>query len=277
MSPEPIPYEPPSPLPTVFITGASSGLGRAFFKHFTQQASTSGQFRVLGIDRQPWTDEAGNQHDIYRPNPEDSSSLCVRLDLTSPIDTQRQFVSRWVGEETPIHLVVHSAGIRGLVPHVTIEKYSDVAGAETMDSMDAATMMRTYEINVVGTFNVLTALRPNLQLAADQNLDPKVIVLSSRMGSIAANDKGGGYAYRASKAALNAVMTSMSIDVPRVFFAMVHPGRVETGLVCIKEDGAISPQESLEDLLPLIDRFGKSSASFKSGCFVDRFGEVIQW
>lgn len=268
---------PPTHLPTVLITGAFSGLGRAFFEHFSQQAAAR-DYRVVGLDKQAWNnDEGGSQldKDVWQPK-KYPKSVYIRFDVTSPADAQQAVITRWVGKDNPIHLVLHSAGIRGLVPHVEIKQYSDVAGAETIDSMDAATMMRTYEINVVGTFNILTALLPNLRLASKKKLDPKVVVLSSRMGSIAANDKGGGYAYRASKAALNAVLRSMSIDVPEVFFAMVHPGRVETGLVSIKEDGAMSTSESLQDLLPLIGEFG-CAARFKSGCFVDRFGDTIQW
>lgn len=270
------PYRLPVRVPTVLVTGAHSGLGRAFFEHFSQRASNQG-CRVVGLDKQAWDDDEGIQldHDAWQ-HKQHRNSVYVRFDVTSPANMAQELMARWVGKENPIQLVLHSAGIRGLVPHVEISQYSDVAGAETIDSMDAATMMRTYEINVVGTFNILTAALPFLRLAAAKKLDPKVVVLSSRMGSIAANDKGGGYAYRASKAALNAVLRSMSIDVPEVFFAMVHPGRVETGLVSIKEDGAMSTSESLKDLMPLIEMFG-STESFKSGCFVDRFGDTIQW
>lgn len=269
-------YQPPVGVPTIFITGAYSGLGRAFWEHFSQRASTE-RYRVVGVDKQAWTGEDGVQlhDDAWQPK-QHPDSIYVRLDVTSSADAQQAFVSRWLGRDNPIKLILHSAGIRGLVPHVRIATYSEVAGAETITSMDAATMMQTYEINVVGTFNILTAILPNLRLAAADKLDPKVVVLSSRMGSIAANDKGGGYAYRASKAALNAVLRSMSIDVPEVFFAMVHPGRVETGLVCIKEDGAMSTSDSLRDLLPLIEKFGNVK-SFKSGCFVDRLGNTIPW
>jgi NAD(P)-dependent dehydrogenase (short-subunit alcohol dehydrogenase family) len=45
----------------------------------------------------------------------------------------------------------------------------------------------------------------------------KVVVMSSRMGSIASNTTGGGYAYRASKAAVNAIVKSFSVDGMCVF------------------------------------------------------------
>lgn len=260
------------PQPTILITGASSGLGRAFFEHFAN--SSTSPWRVVGIDKQPWTDESETEHSTYHHK--GKPALNIELDITRPADELRRALLLEIDENDPIPLIIHCAGVRGLVPKVPIKSSDDVASAETLDVMDISTLMRTYEINVVGTFNIITAILPNLKLAASQKLNPRVVVLSSRMGSIAANKAGGGYAYRASKAALNAVLKSMSIDVPDVFFAMVHPGRVETGLVCVKEDGAISPEESLKDVLPLVENFGVDG-KFPSACFLDRFGETLQW
>lgn len=265
-----------SRLPTVLITGAFSGLGRAFFQHYVglsdKTCDGDNTFQVIGIDRNPWTDKEGSTHGSHSHG---CRSVYVQLDVTSPAEELDAFARRWIGEETPIYLVIHCAGVRGLVPAVEVKKSGDVATAETLEAMDAATMLRTFEVNVVGTFNILTAVLPNLRLAAQKSLNTRVVVLSSRMGSVAANDKGGGYAYRASKAALNAVVKSMSIDVPDVFFALVHPGRVETGLVSVKEDGAFSCEESLKTLLPMIDGFGKGRPT--NVRFVDRFGEEIPW
>lgn len=269
----------PSNTPTILITGAFSGLGRAFFEHFAT-ASHSNEpshdeapgFKVIGIDRQPWPDQDGNPQPSHAHGPR---SIYVQADITSPPHDLEALARRWVGEESPLSLVVHSAGVRGLVPGVELRGSDDVAAAETLGVMDAATMMGTFEVNVVGAFNVVTALLPNLRLAAARGLRPRVVVMSSRNGSVAANHTGGAYAYRASKAALNAVVRSMSIDVPEVCFALLHPGRVETGLVSVKEDGAISCEESLETMLPVLDRLGEGHLT--SGCFVDRFGVTIPW
>lgn len=87
------------------------------------------------------------------------------------------------------------------------------------------------------------------------------------------NTTGSAYAYRASKAALNAIIKSFSIDVPQVLWVIMHPGRVESGLVMCKEEGAISAEESVGCMVPLIEGFGKGD----SGRFLDRFGGTIEW
>ena len=272
-----------------YVTGAGSGLGKAV---------------VLALDPK----QNGiiiNALDII-PKPAEFTSPNIHyrhLDVTD-----QNAIDRLVKEkaesnkEYRIDLWVHCAGVRGLVPSVQIRSYEDVAKAETLQAMDAATMLKAFEVNTLGFFRLAQAFTPLLLQSAalkeklkdgevgkgHVGLDPmlkadarryhkmttKVIILGSRMGSIGHNTElGGAYAYRASKAALNAIIKSLSIDVPEVAWTVVHPGRVETGLVQIKEDGAMTTEECLRDLMPLIERIDLSH----SGKFLDRFGEEIVW
>ncbi|OCK79838.1 short-chain dehydrogenase/reductase superfamily protein [Lepidopterella palustris CBS 459.81] len=139
--------------------------------------------------------------------------------------------------------------------------------------MDIETISHTFQINAVATFTLIRTLLSNLRLAASGFSRPKVVIMSSRMGSVSYNNTGGGYAYRASKAALNAMVRSLSIDVPEVVFVLVHPGRVQTGLVPWKEDGAIQADESVKDMLGLIAKLSRDD----SGRFMDRWGQDIGW
>lgn len=268
----------PSNVPTILITGAFSGLGRAFFEHFATASHNKSShdaplaFKVIGIDKQPWPDQEGNPQPIHIHGP---NSVYVQADITRPPHELEALTRKWIGPDSPLTLVIHSAGVRGLVPSVPLRTSADVASAETLGVMDASTMMGTFEVNVVGALNVVTAVLPGLRVAAARGLRPRVVVMSSRMGSVAANSTGGGYAYRASKAALNAVVRSLSVDVPEVCFALVHPGRVETGLVSVREDGAMTCEESLSTMLPVLERLGEGH--LRSGCFVDRFGVEIPW
>ncbi|KAK3719452.1 hypothetical protein LTR37_004310 [Vermiconidia calcicola] len=239
---------------TVLISGAANGLGAAFVEAYRSQDNTT----VIAIDKTP----LHTDHDNVQ-------SFTVDVASEHSID---EFVHEIKGR--PVDIMIHSAGIRGLVPHMEDQYPDKVPACETMQVMDLATLTRAFHINSVGTFQLFRALLPNLKKASS----PKVIVMSSRMGSIGNNelpnkDAGSAYAYRASKAAMNTIVRSFAVDVPEVSFVLCHPGRVETKLVRSKEFGAISAEKSVHGLLPLIEKWGKDD----SGRFYDRFGEVIQW
>ncbi|OSS45948.1 hypothetical protein B5807_08251 [Epicoccum nigrum] len=238
---------------TILITGASSGLGLAFLQHYASQIPHP---TIVALDTAPLPSgiHLSEHVTFYEANVTSTSDLLsVQTSLS----------------KTPVDLIIHCAGIRGLVPRLVHEKYGDVAAAETLDVMDHSTFTKTFEVNTWGTLNTITSFLSNLRAAEDAC----VVILSSRMGSVGANKAGGGYAYRASKAALNAVVKSLVIDVPEVTFLLLHPGRVETGLVDWKEEGAISVQESSSDCLDFMSKITKED----SGKLVDRFGEVIPW
>ncbi|GAB7353708.1 hypothetical protein MBLNU459_g4111t1 [Dothideomycetes sp. NU459] len=240
-------------MPTILISGAANGLGSSFVQAYARDTSN----KIIAVDKDavshPCGGHAGNV----------SSHT---LDITMPhmIESLAKILSG-----VPIDLFIHSIGVRGLVAAVEITQPDNVAAAETFDIMNLDTLMRTFHINAAGSFMLIRALLPNLRLASDA----KVVIMSSRMGSVGYNTTGSAYAYRASKAALNAMIKSFSIDVPEICFVMCHPGRVETKLVKCKEEGAISADESVKGLLPLIQRWSKED----SGKLYDRFGDPIQW
>ena len=241
-------------MPTILVTGAANGLGAAFVEAYRIQPNTT----ILALDRQPILPTHPNIHSHT-------------LDLIN-----EQAIQSFANQisTTPIDLLIHSAGIRGLVPALEDQHPNDVAACETLTGMDIETITRTFQINSVATFALLRALLPNLRMAAK----PKVIIMSSRMGSLANNAKpnaaaGSAYAYRASKAALNMIVRSFAVDVPEVVFVLCHPGRVETKLVKGREEGAIEAGESVRGILPLIDRWCEGD----SGKYYDRFGAAIAW
>ena len=253
-------------MPNILITGAASGVGKAFVTAYLKSANSS----VLALDKSfssTSAQDALEAADAYRKDVGNEETNTLRM-FTIDITDGTQYTAQ-LGDIRDIDLVIHSAGVRGLEPSVLIEKSEDVAKAESFDVMTAETMMETFHVNTVGTFLLVQALLPKLRAGSRS----KVIIMGSRMGSMGSNTTGRGYAYRASKAAVNAVVKSFSIDAPEVVFAIVHPGRVESGLVAVKEDGAISAKESVRDMLESIGKLGKE----ESGRFFDRFGNEVLW
>jgi len=89
-----------------------------------------------------------------------------------------------------------------------------------------------------------------------------VTAFSARIGSIGDNGRGGWYAYRASKAALNMLMKSASIEYQRerrnVQFLLFHPGTTDTPLSkpfqrSVSPDKLFAPTFVAGQLLSIID------------------------
>jgi len=86
--------------------------------------------------------------------------------------------------------------------------------------------------------------------------------LSARVGSISDNRIGGWYSYRASKAALNMIIKSLSIEVarnnPNAIIAGLHPGTVDSNLSNpfqknVADGKLFTPDYSIEKMTNVID------------------------
>jgi NAD(P)-dependent dehydrogenase (short-subunit alcohol dehydrogenase family) len=88
------------------------------------------------------------------------------------------------------------------------------------------------EVFRINTFAPMKMAEAFVQhVAASQQ--KKIVALTSILGSISKNQIGSLYSYRASKAALNAIMRSMAIDLGRqhqIVACAIHPGWVRTDM-----------------------------------------------
>ena len=102
----------------------------------------------------------------------------------------------------------------------------------------------------------------------------KVVLMTSRMGSIDDNTSGGSYGYRMSNVALCMAGKSLSIDLrPNgIAVAILHPGLVSTRMTGFTPDG-VTPKESVIGLLSRID----SLTLDNSGTFWHSNGEELPW
>ena len=151
-----------------------------------------------------------------------------------------------------IHLLINNAGL---------------LQDELLGSIDFDSIRTQMEVNAYGPLRVVEAL---VDLIPEGG---KVANITSRMGSIADNDSGGRYGYRASKAALNAFGKSLSVDLrPRgIAVAQLHPGYVKTRMVNF--GGLISPEEAARGLAARIERLTLEN----TGGFWHSNGEELPW
>lgn len=96
--------------------------------------------------------------------------------------------------------------------------------------IDAKALTYAYQVNAMGPILLAKALLQALR--GDHAL--RFASISARVGSISDNRLGGWYSYRASKAAQNQLMRTLSIEMarynPNACIATLHPGTVDTAL-----------------------------------------------
>ena len=104
-------------------------------------------------------------------------------------------------------------------------------------------------------------------------------VLSARVGSIGDNRLGGWYSYRASKAALNQLMHTASIELARThkhaICVTLHPGTVATKFTekYLGRHASVPQDEAAENLESVIDGLTPED----TGGFFDWAGERVPW
>ncbi len=120
---------------------------------------------------------------------------------------------------------------------------------KSMTAINTAAMDEVFWVNTYLPSLILKHFLPKIKT------DATCAVLSARVGSISDNRLGGWYAYRASKAALNMMIRSLSIEWqrmhPHACIVGLHPGTVDSGLSKpfqsrLKPDQLFTPQQSVE-------------------------------
>lgn len=138
--------------------------------------------------------------------------------------------------------------------------------SETFGEIDYEQMMDQYRVNALGPLRVTEALAANLHRGS------KVIIISSRVGSIDDNESGGNYGYRASKTAANQIGMNLKHELePRgIAVALLHPGLVATEMTGGR---GVSAEKSAAGLIERIDELTLET----SGGFWHAEGYRLPW
>lgn len=213
------------------VTGANRGIGLELAK----QLATRGIHVIAAV---------------RRPSPELAAldvEILDRIDVTSEEDLARL---RGAVGERKLSLLINNAGI--LLP-------------TSLDSLSVDAIRNQFEVNALSPLRVTRTLLDCLDGGA------KVVLITSRMGSMADNTSGGSYGYRMSKAALNAAGKSLAADLaPRgIAVALLHPGWIKTEMTGFT--GNTTPDVAAGQLLERIDALDLRN----SGKFLHANGEEL--
>jgi len=235
---------------TVFITGASRGIGRELVRQCVARGD-----RVVATARSPESlaslrKEFGRGITALRCDVRDDASIeACRAELA--------------GTTGAIDLLVNAAGIYSLLSD---HWDASATGFSTLSRDELATV---FDVNATGAMLVIKAMLDLLRGAAR----PRVLNLSSLMGSVSVRTSGGDYAYAASKAALNIMTRSFAAEyrAAGIVAVAITPGWVRTDMGGAR--AALSPEESVRGLLTIADRLTLAD----SGSFINYEGVPQPW
>ena len=217
---------------TYLVTGANRGIGLEYCRQIKKRGDN-----VIAVCRSV----SNELKDLDVQTETD-------IDITSDVSVNK-LVKKLEGKT--LDVLINNAGI--------VERVS-------LNNLDFDSIRRQFEVNAVGPLRLTQALLNNLKSGS------KVIMMTSRMGSIDDNTSGGSYGYRMSKVALSMAGKSLSEDLKSkgIPVAILHPGLVQTRMTGFS---GITTEESVKGLLARIDELNMEN----TGTFWHSNGEILPW
>ena len=239
----------PAQAATVLVTGTNRGIGLEFVRQYAEAGWT-----VIGTARNP-----AAATELQALAKQHQGVTIEALDVADAASIAA-LAARLKGK--PIDVLINNAGTLGDVPKQTI-------GALDHDEFD-----RIMAANTFGALKLSEALKPNL-LAGQMK---KVFGMTSGLGSSElVQRRGGFYAYRMSKAALNIGFRALAADWrgEGIMAGIIAPGMVETAL--LRASGfrgrGITTEESVTGMRKVIDAMTLES----NGKALNYNGSPIPW
>lgn len=179
------------------VTGSSSGIGESIAKRLSDLGASVVVNSANSV-------EAGQKvSDDLK-----GESIYVQADISDK-DQCQKLIDETIKRFGKLDLLVNNAGWTTLVPHGNLDGLTDEI------------FMKTFEVNVYGTWWLTKAALPALRESSDGH----VVTITSVAG---VRPMGSSIAYSMSKAALNHMTKLMAKSHGPVRFNAVAPGLVET-------------------------------------------------
>lgn len=227
-------------MPTILITGANRGIGLEFVRQYAAAG-----WQVHAAARNP---EAADELAMI-----DGHIHAHKLDVTD--DAMVDALSAELAD-VDIDVLVHNAGVGPR--HST-----------SIDNVDYDLWADVLRVNSMAPLRIAAAFVEQVARSRRRSM----VFMTSRAGSITHNIEGGRYIYRTSKAALNCVVRSLSLDLMprRIICTAVHPGWVRTDMG--GEEAPLDARTSVQEMRTLIDRL----ELHHSGHFLNYDGAELDW
>ncbi len=175
--------------------------------------------------------------------------------------------------------VVHAAGlgeIRLVIDATGFLHDNTQTPEKSWRQLDADWLARSFAFNAIGPALIMKHVLPRLPRSGKAVF----ATLSAKVGSIGDNRLGGWYAYRASKAALNQLVRTASIELarraPGAICVALHPGTVATSLSSPFAASGLevhTPEAAARHLLGVVDQLTPEA----NGSFFDWRGQTLPW
>jgi NAD(P)-dependent dehydrogenase (short-subunit alcohol dehydrogenase family) len=232
----------PSSPSTVLVVGASRGLGLGLVREYLRRG-----WQVIGTVR----DAPGRTalHDLAAEQPKRLTIETV--DITRP-EQVAALRARLDGKR--IDLLFVNAGISN-------------GPGETIATVSTEDFTRIMVTNALSPMRVVEALADLVPPSGT------IAVMSSGLGSVANNDRGGWEVYRASKASLNTLMRSFAArhrDDPRTLLT-IAPGWVRT------EMGGPAAEFDVETSIGGVADTIAKRAGTPGLAYLDHAGRIVPW
>jgi NAD(P)-dependent dehydrogenase (short-subunit alcohol dehydrogenase family) len=214
---------------TVLITGTNRGIGLEFVKQYAEKG-----WDVIATARNP--DKADELQALAKTH---KKVTVEKLDVTD-VKAIEALAAKYKGK--PVDILINNAGTLGDVPK------------QTIGALDQAEFINVLNANTFGALKLTEAFKANL--AASQM--KKAFGMTSGLGSSELTARRGGfYAYRMSKAALNIGFRALAADwkAEGIMVGIIAPGMVETDLLRASNfpGKGISTQDSVTGMIKVID------------------------
>lgn len=223
----------------ILITGTNRGIGLELARQYVIQEKA----RVFAICRKP--DEAAELQKIAAAHPDQLTILPLDVTDSSAIKATAAIVSQ---QTDALDLLINNAAI------------NPPGRFQTIETLTAEVFLFMLHVNTVAPFIMVQ----NFADLLSRGNNPRIVNISSDMGSITDRYYDGDHGYGTSKAALNMLTRGMARDLRhrKITVISLDPGWVQTDMG--SPDADLTPAESVQGIRQVVNHLTiKDSGTYR--------------